>query len=172
MGSYSLLEEVWEKPLVENPDLLVNQRQRSYANSQGVSDSPFQSVPPNPGYSDMPRQYHPSTEHNIVRTQNTFASPGHLQSATPTLANVSPERPMQHIDGNRMHVITRVDQDATHLDRIRALEEQITRLESALNTKKPSMVGEMTSNNDLLMYIATGAFFIFVMDNIAKMSKK
>jgi hypothetical protein len=65
----------------------------------------------------------------------------------------------------------RYDVDLMYTDRIRTLEEQIARLERTLGSKQSSVVSDMISNNDLLMYIATGAFFIFVMDNIAKISK-
>ena len=64
--------------------------------------------------------------------------------------------------------MTRSELDSKYIDRIRALEEQISRLESSFGAKAPSVVSEMMSNNDLLMYIATGAFFIFVMDNNRK----
>ena len=166
MGSYSLLEEVWDKPLVENQDLLVNQRVQ-HVNSS-IPRQPLQAFSPGQTYPDISQQYAPSVDHTIPQSRAAFSPPQSLPTATP--ASRSQGKPM-HLENNSSYNPTTYPDDSRYVDRIRALEEQIARLERSINTKPSSIVGEIMSNNDLLMYIATGAFFIFVMDNIAKMSK-
>ena len=181
MGSYSLLEEVWDKPLVENQDLLVNQRGSTYEGpiSQTFSNSPVQS------YSNIPQYKLQSADQRMAQSQTfppNYSAPQSAQvspqiaTAAPTSNNVyrTQNKPPQIIfDGdNSSSETTKYTDDARYVSRIRALEEQISRLESSFGAKQSSTVSDMMSNNDLLMYIATGAFFIFVMDNIAKMSKR
>lgn len=169
MGSYSLLEEVWDKPLVENQDLLVNQR-GPYENSGPIARN-LKTTPSAQTYASVPHQYEPQISQVLTPSQ----TPIPRYTTSPFSGDtVAPRKSVQNTLSyeNTPSEMTRSELDSKYIDRIRALEEQISRLESSLDAKAPSVVSEMMSNNDLLMYIATGAFFIFVMDNIAKMSKQ
>lgn len=174
MSSYSLLEEVWDKPLVENQDLLVSQRAQ-YGNptprSQSVA-APLQT------YSSTPQQFEPQVPPSQMPSPNIPQSfpPRYTQVPVPsvtnaTAANTNPGTQQRKYTEEITPRDARYDVDLMYTDRIRTLEEQIARLERTLGSKQSSVVSDMISNNDLLMYMATGAFFIFVMDNIAKISK-
>ena len=169
MGSYSLLEEVWDKPLVENQDLLVNQR-GPYENSGPIARN-LKTTTSAQTYASVPHQYEPQISQVLTPSQTPIPR---YTTAPFSGVTAAPRKSVQNTLSyeNTPSEMTRSELDSKYIDRIRALEEQISRLESSFGAKAPSVVSEMMSNNDLLMYIATGAFFIFVMDNIAKMSKQ
>ena len=69
MGSYSLLEEVWDKPLVENQDLLVNQR-GPYENSGPIARN-LKTTTSAQTYASVPHQYEPqniSSAHTLANS--------------------------------------------------------------------------------------------------------
>ena len=162
MTSYSLLEEVWDKPLVENQDLLVQQR-HSYGN---LNLDAQDALPSAQRYSQQSQQEYTLPQPVPIRSDQT---PIYAANQKQSLANRQP-RSVQHTE--KVSLTPAQAGNSGYLDRIAALEDQIHNLERSLQASKSSLVGGLLSDNDLLMYIATGVLVIFAMDNVAKMSRR